>query len=302
MISSFKNTEGKERVWQSYQQLIDQWPVSVEEMDIPTSCGPTHCIVTGDKRNPPLLLFHGVGDNSAVMWILNIKELSQHFYCIAIDTLGGPGKSIPNEHFNKQKFDQVDWINEIADHLEIDHFHIAGVSNGAYIAYNYATKQPDRVNRVVCLEGGMVTTPIKAMLQTLMLMFPEILIPTDRNLLKVLKKLSAPNSPLFDNHPELAAHLILLMRTHNQQAMFAHKLEKYNKDEAVAVKDKLYFLVGEHSLKQSKQFIAILEDGNFHYQVIPHAGHGINHEQPDIVNNEIISFLTEDSNKSLASL
>lgn len=92
------------------------------------------------------------------------------------------------------------------------------------------------------------------------------------------------------------------MRAHNQQAMFVHKLQKYDKNAAVAVRDKLYFLVGEHALKQSKDFIDILEDGKFHYQVIPHAGHGINHEQPDRVNTEIINFLTGDHDKSLASL
>ncbi|WP_339802677.1 alpha/beta hydrolase [Paenibacillus sp. FSL R5-0744] len=301
MVNSFKNAKAQERVWHSYEQMIEQWPIPLEELDVPTTYGLTHCILAGQKNNPPLLLFHGVGDNSAVMWILNIEELSKHFYCIAIDTLGGPGKSIPTEQFNKQKFEQVKWINEIAMYLNIDVFNIAGVSNGAYIAFNYATKQPDKVNRVVCLEGGMVTAPFKAMIQTLMMMFPEILIPTDRNLLKVLKKLSAPHSPLFDNHPALAAHLILLMRTHNQQAMFVHKLHPYDKNAAVAVRDKLYFLVGEHALKQSKDFIKILEDGKFYYQVIPHAGHGINHEQPDRVNTEIINFLIDDKDKSLAS-
>ncbi|KTD87786.1 alpha/beta fold hydrolase [Paenibacillus etheri] len=302
MVNIFKNAKAQERVWQSYEQMVEQWPIPLKEIDISTTAGLTHCILAGQKSNPPLLLFHGVGDNSAVMWLLNIEELSKYFYCIAIDTLGGPGKSIPNEHFNKQKFEQVEWINEIATYLSIDVFNIAGVSNGAYIAFNYATKQPDKVNRVVCLEGGMVTAPIKAMIQTLLMMFPEILIPTDRNLLKVLKKLSAPNSPLFDNHPALAAHLILLMRTHNQQAMFVHKLHPYDKNAAVAVRDKLYFLVGEHALKQSKDFIDLLEDGKFHYQVIPHAGHGINHEQPDRVNTEIINFLTDDNDKSLTSI
>lgn len=299
MIHSFKNTKAQERVWYSYQRLVEQWPIPIEEIDIPTTYGLTHCILSGNKSNPPVLLFHGVGDNSAVMWILNIAELSKHFYCIAVDTLGGPGKSIPNEHFNKQKFDQVQWINEITKQLCIDVFNIAGVSNGAYIAFNYATKQPDKVNRVVCLEGGMVTTPFKAMIQTLMMMFPEILIPTDNNLLRVLKKLSAPDSLLFDNHPEIADHLILLMRTHNQQAMFVHKLQKYDKAAAVAVRDKLYFLVGEHALKQSKDFITILEDGEFNYSIIPDAGHGINHEQPDLANHEIIKFLTDVNNTSL---
>lgn len=59
-----------------------------QELDIATPYGTTHCITAGDKSLPPLLLFHGVGDNSAVMWLLNMKELARHFYCIAVETLG----------------------------------------------------------------------------------------------------------------------------------------------------------------------------------------------------------------------
>lgn len=85
------------------------------------------------------------------------------------------------------------------------------------------------------------------------------------------------------------------MRTHNQQAMFVHKLQKYNKEAAVAVKAKLFFVLGEYGLKQNEDFINILEDGGFHYKVISGAGHGVNHEQPDIVNIAMINFLTVDN-------
>ncbi|KWX81116.1 hypothetical protein AMQ84_00905 [Paenibacillus riograndensis] len=88
----------------------------------------------------------------------------------------------------------------------------------------------------------MVTAPFKAMLQTLLMMFPEILVPTRNNLLKVVHKLSSPESRLSEKHPEVAEHLVLLMKNHNQQAMFIHKLELYDKEKAVAVKEKLYFL------------------------------------------------------------
>lgn len=36
-----------------------------------------------------------------------------------------------------------------------------------------------------------------------------------------------------------------------------------------------------------------LKDGDFRYKVIGDAGHGVNHEQPEIINREIISFLQE---------
>lgn len=76
----FKSEEGKKSVLESYDKLVAQWGVDTEEKYIETKFGKTHVFLVGDKSNPPLLMFHGVGDNSAVMWVMNMHELSQHFY------------------------------------------------------------------------------------------------------------------------------------------------------------------------------------------------------------------------------
>lgn len=287
----YKSGIAKQQVIHSYDCVLEMWSTDFQEHVVDTKYGMTHCITSGSPENPPLLLFHGVGDNSAVMWVLNMKELSKHFYCIAVDTIGGPGKSIPNENFNKNSFNQTDWIIQIIDHFNIGIVNIAGVSNGAYMAYNFTTVNSNRVHKVVCLEGGMVTKPLKKMVQTLLLMFPEMLMPTHNNLIKILKKLSSPKSDVFEKYPLLAKHLVLLMKSHNQQAMFIHRLEKYNKEKGVAIRDKLYFLIAEHRIDHKKDFIEILNEGTFRYKVIAEAGHGINHEQPETINNEIIRFL-----------
>lgn len=291
MVQVYKNESARNLVIGSYNKILDIWSTPYQEHDVPTEYGLTHCITSGNSENPSLLLFHGVGDNSAVMWALNIRELSRHFYCIAVDTIGGPGKSVPNDKFNKQTFNQVKWIDQILDHFKINTVNIAGVSNGAYIAYNYTAVRCDRVRKAVCMEGGMITSPLKSMIQTLMMMFPEILIPTNRNLLKVLKKLSSPGADVFERYPLLAEHLVLLMKSHNQQAMFAHKLEKYDKTRADSVKEKLIFLIADHKIGLKKDFMAILNGDGFRYKIIPNAGHGINHEQPEVVHKEIIGFL-----------
>lgn len=291
MVQVYKNESARKLVIKSYNRILDIWSTPYQEHDVPTEYGLTHCITSGNSENPPLLLFHGVGDNSAVMWALNIRELSRHFYCIAVDTIGGPGKSVPNDKFNKQTFNQVKWIDQILVHFKINTVNLAGVSNGAYIAYNYTTVRCDRVRKAVCMEGGMITSPLKSMIQTLMMMFPEILIPTNRNLLKVLKKLSSPGADVFKRYPLLAEHLVLLMKSHNQQAMFAHKLEKYDKTRADAVKEKLIFLIAAHKIGLKKDFMAILNGDGFRYKIIPNAGHGINHEQPEVVHKEMIGFL-----------
>lgn len=288
----FKSEKKRKQVLDSYDQLLKQWDVEIKEIDVQTKYGATHCILAGDEKNPPLMLFHGVGDNSAVMWILNMKELSRHFYCIAVDTMGGPGKSQPNENFTKKSFSQPDWINQLADHFQLDRFYLAGVSHGGYMVFNYTVKEPHRVEKAVCLEGGMIIeNPMKSMIRTLMLMFPEILLPTRNNMIKIMKKLSTPHSRIYTEHPELVEHMILVMRSHNQIAMTAHPIERYDRESAVKVRNKLYFLFGAYIMEGREKYINVLEDGEFRFKVIEGAGHGVNHDQPAVVHQEMIGFL-----------
>lgn len=286
----FKSEQGKACVLESYDKIASLFGVAAEEKCIETQFGKTHVFLCGDRKNPPLLMFHGVGDNSAVMWALNMYELSKHFFCIAIDTIGGPGKSEPNTHYNKKEFNQVKWINEIADKMELRKFYIVGVSYGACIAYLYTVYESARVLKAVCIEGGMITKPLKSMISTLMLAFPEVLFPTERNLVKIIKKMK-PGSDLFDKHPEIIKHMVLVMKNHNQAAMFPHRLEKYNIDQGLAVRDKLYFLFGGNMQAARDEYMEMLNEGQFRYKIIEGAGHGVNHEKPEQTHNEILSFL-----------
>lgn len=291
MVKVFKNKKSMGNVLNHYDRLLKMWDVEYVEKDVQTTFGTTHCILTGKTENPPLILFHGVGDNSAVMWAPNIKKLSQHFFCIAVDTLGGPGKSIPNERYTKEHFSQQIWMNEIADYFHLNTFYMAGVSNGAAMVFNYATKESNRIMKAVCIEGGIVTAPLKSIVSTLGMMFPEGLFPTKSNLLKVLAKLCSPNSRFIERYPEIAEHLVLLMKSHNRKAMFVHTVEKYNKEKGIPVKDKLYFLIGGHMVNKRNEFIKVLNEGAYKYKIIHNAGHALNHEQPEITNSEIIDFL-----------
>lgn len=97
----FITNKQKALVLKRYDEFLAQWGVPYNEADIPGLWGTTHCIETGSRANSPLFLFHGVGDNSAVMWVLNIAELSKYFFCIALDTPGGPGKSTINKDYEK---------------------------------------------------------------------------------------------------------------------------------------------------------------------------------------------------------
>ena len=114
----YKNVQAQKRIWETYDQLLSLWNVDTVELDVATTYGTTHVILCGEQGNPPLVLFHGVGDDSALMWLYNAEVLSHNFKLYAIDTIGGPGKSRPNENYNKG-FSDVQWIDEVLAELTL---------------------------------------------------------------------------------------------------------------------------------------------------------------------------------------
>lgn len=112
ILERYKHPLGKQLIYDSYELLLDSWGTKYEERDVDTAYGLTHVITAGDPQSPPLLLFHGTADNSAMMWIYNVKVLSEKFYIIAVDAIGGSGKSEPNTHYYKS-FNQVTWIDDL---------------------------------------------------------------------------------------------------------------------------------------------------------------------------------------------
>lgn len=80
MPKVFKSEKKQKAVYESYNHLLAEWDVAYEEKVIEGTYGNTHLIIAGNPDHIPVLLFHGVGDNSAVMWIYNIKDLSKEFH------------------------------------------------------------------------------------------------------------------------------------------------------------------------------------------------------------------------------
>lgn len=291
-ISPYKSEAGKDLIVQSYQNLLGQWQVPVQEVDIPSRFGVTHVVVAGAAERPPLLLFHGVGDNSALMWVYNIQALARHFYVIAIDTMGGPGKSVPNETY-KKSFDAAVWIDEIMAWFKLEAVHVAGVSNGAYLASYYTITNPAKVRKMVGMAGGIKTN----MLRMAMVFLPEALLPaSEKTTRKLLRKLCAPStSAVFEDNPEIMTHWTYLLKYFNNRTMMYHKYRRFTKEELSILKEKAVFLIGEYDkLSYYPSAIQSLQLHQIPYMIVPDAGHGINHEQSDRVNELITDFLVRD--------
>ena len=287
MKSRYKSAEGRRLIHETYDRLVSAWNVETEEKDIATKYGATHVITAGNASNPPLLLLHGVGDDSALMWIYNAKELARHFRLYAVDTMGGPGKSEPNENYFKT-FDQAGWLDEVVDTLEISGTDIAGVSNGAAMAMNYTVKHPDKVGRVIFMAAGGY-----AGMGKMLKFLPAVLFPSEKTARKLMSTMGGQNVSMFLNNADIMEHWGYLLKHFRTTSMMYHKPARFEDSELIVLKDISLFLLGEEDgladLPKAEQWY---KTNKFYYKVVKNAGHGINHQQPELINKEIVDYLS----------
>lgn len=291
-------------ILRTYDELLKLWGCDFIERDIPTSFGTTHIIEAGKDGSPVLVLFHGVGDDSALMWIFNASELSRHFKIYAIDTIGGPGKSVPNENYN-ESFDDIIWIDQIFDCLKIDKAFIAGVSNGGYLVQYYTLERPQRVLKGISIsstvsaaapselvdEKNARKAKATAMKNMMKIFLPEALFPTDRNVSKLIKKMCGKNYNVFTDNPVIMAHYKGLLRGFNNMAMRYHKVIAFTSTEVDSIRDKLIYLVGEEDPFEKLGGKERLIENKMNVIFYPDAGHGLNHELYSQINQKIVQVL-----------
>jgi pimeloyl-ACP methyl ester carboxylesterase len=220
------------------------------------------------------------------MWIYNARALSEHFRIYAVDTIGGPGKSEPNAEYFKA-YDQIRWIDELLDALKIERTYAAGVSNGAYLTTHYFIKRPERVIRAVCMSGAGGGSMLR------MLAFvPAALFPTERNIKKLLKKLCGPNTAGLTDNAEILRHWEYLLKYFNTRSMMYQKTVRFKDEELKTLSGRALFLIGESDgLIKLPGDLEKLERNHIGYKVIKNAGHALNHQQPELINREIVDFL-----------
>ncbi len=164
----YKSLEGERLVRERYLAFLERWPVANQQIRIPTSQGPTFVIASGSEGAPPLLLLHGGAANSA-MWMGDIRAFTSCFRVYAIDMIGEAGLSAPARPPLCSDAHAL-WLDEVLRALSIDRAALAGVSLGGWLALDYATRRPGRVERVAVLcPGGVGRQKIAIVLATIAL-------------------------------------------------------------------------------------------------------------------------------------
>lgn len=150
----YRTAEGERLVRERYAAFLKHWPVERQEFHIPTSQGETFVIASGTEGAPSLLLLHGGGANAG-MWIGEVRAFAEHFRVYAVDMIGEPGFSAPSRPPLVSDAHAV-WLDEVLRYLSVDRVSIVGASLGGWLALDYATRRPERVERIAVLCPGGV--------------------------------------------------------------------------------------------------------------------------------------------------
>ncbi len=154
MKSVYKSAEGERAVRERYLAILGHWPVPNQQLRMPTREGETFIVLCGDASAPPLLLLHGSMANSA-MWMGDVAAWAKHFRVYAVDIIGDAGFSASSRPPLASEAHAL-WLDDVMQALSLRHASLAGVSFGGWLALDYATRRPERVESVVALCPGGV--------------------------------------------------------------------------------------------------------------------------------------------------
>ena len=286
-LSMFRTPAGQARYFAAYQATLALWPVPVESFEVPTRFGLTHVNICGPKDAPPLVLIPGQAISST-MWYPNVSALSQTYRIYAPDILGDMGKSIQTRPFTKPT-EFADWLKDLFDELQIEKADVAGLSYGGFIALRLAFSAPERVRKMILMApaGLLPIRPIFFLRMATMLLPAAIL------------SLSAKQRLLLGVASPLVEPAITQMMTTPDFRYSMYLPPVCTDEELQQLKIPTLLLLGDHeviydykaALKRARHLIPQIET-----ELIPGAGHTLNFDQPELVNQRILEFLIRDAN------
>ncbi len=111
---------------------------------------------------PPLLLLHGIGDNS-VSWLPVMEQLAEDHTVIAPDLLGHGESAKPRADYSVAAY--ANGMRDLLTLLGVDRVTVVGHSLGGGVAAQFAYQYPERCQRLVLVATGGVATAVTPFLR-----------------------------------------------------------------------------------------------------------------------------------------
>jgi pimeloyl-ACP methyl ester carboxylesterase len=249
----------------------------------------------------PVLLLHGFPDTGEV-WRLQVPALETAGFRTVVPDLRGRGRSERPEGVDAYALSElVADATGILDALGIERAHVVGHDWGAALAWAIAALAPERVNQLVVMSVGFpgAVRPDRPALEQawyrLLFLFPqaeEVLLRDDAYLLRTL----AAGAPDADRYLELLSEPGALTAglnwyRANSPVETLPGADAPRLPPVVAPTLGLYGendpYLSERAMLASERFVT----GGWRYERVAGAGHWLQLEQPEHVNQLLLEFL-----------
>lgn len=291
--SPFKSEKGEAEYMAAYKATMKLWPVPYEDMHVLTRFGDTHLVACGPKDAPPMVLLHCFF-MSLTVWAHNIADFSRDYRVYALDMMGQPSKSIPDQAM-RDRGEMAEWLTGILDALRISQTDLIGWSYGGFAALNYAIHRPDRLRKLVLLTpiGSFVPPKTQFYIRGMLTRLPGRFWSNS----EMHWMFYEPN--LKD---EKTKRMFDLITNQFYKGVRYFRLPPtvlpvpYKDEELNSVKNPTLLLIGQQeslydpvpAIERAKKLIP-----NIKTQLIPHAGHELPASQPEKINKLVLEFLKE---------
>jgi pimeloyl-ACP methyl ester carboxylesterase len=282
-----ENVEPEDRdYYKAYDSALTLWKVPFHELNVKTSYGNAHVIVSGRKNAEPLVLLHGM-NSSSTMWYPNIQAFSKNYRVYAIDYLLEPGKSEMNREV-KDMGDVMNWYNEIFDQLKLEKFSLIGASKGGWMSIYIALQQQSRIKSIVLLSPPQTFRWIQPGTKIVSNINYSIL-PVRNQLQNVLETLSINVNKIEKAY--INQYYINTQIVENNK--FILKMTPYSKKELNTLTMPVLLLIGDHDIINNEKSIEKAKTSLPHCEaaIVKNAGHFLSIDQAVTVNRMILNFL-----------
>lgn len=289
--SLYKTEEGRKIACKSYDKALELWDVQYEEEFVETDYGKSHVLISGKRNEEPLVLLPGLFAD-ATMWYPNVKELSKYFKVYTLDMMNYGGKCCPSGKAIEDIADYEQWMKQLLHHYHIDRAAIAGLSYGSWLALALAREMPETITALVLLDpsetfmqmnGGIAWKGFKYFM-----FFP--------NRDKYEKFFDWMGGGYSDPKQDIWFEHMLDVIEYGRTKMFdipQHRIYTY--EELTMVQMPVLVMAGGKPIlyDDPEVFRANALNALPHAEVVivPGAGHGLNMEKAEYVNQQMITFL-----------
>ncbi|MET8622774.1 alpha/beta fold hydrolase [Kitasatospora sp. NPDC004669] len=285
-VGHFVSESARAKFLEAYDRAMELWPSPRRELDVETSYGTVHVHHYGPSEGEPVVLLHGHAGHPS-NWYPQIAALGEHHPVYAIDTLDDPGRSVQRAVAAGPEGNAA-WLGEVLAGLGLERVHLIGVSYGGWLALNQAIHAPDRLASVAPLDpGGIEKVPARFYFSMVAGLFGML---APRSLRPAVGRLLA--NPALSAPREMIAPLMLGMRSYKPSGRPAAR--PFTDEELGSIRLPVLVLVGKRSALLRPRRVVERAAGlipGVRAEIVERAGHGLNLEQPELVNERLLSFI-----------